>query len=346
MMSGLEAALKKDPEADIITLLGRAYSEKLESFKSIRNTKPGRVFPAKDIRSILCETDEATVLFELEPEVVSLVRDGDCLSEAIVDLLAEGEVLYEGVCATSVMVFRVDEGIAVKVTHDRSLVTEHASLTYLKEHLPAFPAPRPLGLVEFGIFYLLFTTFIPGLSLEKAWPSLDESHKHRISTQLDTLFSDLRSLPFPENTPLGSVRGDGCTDGRRDVRVNSEPILDVAQFEDFIFSASRFASPVYVAFLRRLIPAGPSRCVFTHSDLRPANIMVRQTDGAWNVVGIIDWESSGFYPEYWESVKMTNNLFPGDRVDWWLYLPRCVSPAQYPQHWLVDRVWDPNMVHS
>lgn len=346
MMSGLEAELLKNPEADIITLLGPRYSQRLKSFKGNRNTNPARAFPAKDIRSILCVTDEATVLSELEPEVTSLLHNGDCLSEAIVYLLANSEVLYEGVSAASVMVFRVNEGIALKVTHSRSLVTEYASLAYLEEHLPSFPTPGPLGLIKFGIFYLLFTTLVPGLTLEKAWPSLAEDQKHSISTQLDKLFSDLRSLPFPENTPLGSVTGAGCIDGRQRVRTNAEPILNVAQFEDFIFFASKGATPVYINFLRSLIPTYPQKCVFTHGDLRPANIIVRQSDTTWNVVGVVDWERSGFYPEYWEAVKMTNNLFPGDRFDWYEYLPRCVSAIQYPIHWLVDRVWDANMENS
>ena len=36
--------------------------------------------------------------------------------------------------------------------------------------------------------------------------------------------------------------------------------------------------------------------VFTHGDLNPFNILVREG----NVVGIIDWEFSGWYPHYWE----------------------------------------------
>jgi len=35
---------------------------------------------------------------------------------------------------------------------------------------------------------------------------------------------------------------------------------------------------------------------FTHGDLNPFNILVREG----KVVGIIDWEFSGWYPRYWE----------------------------------------------
>ena len=41
------------------------------------------------------------------------------------------------------------------------------------------------------------------------------------------------------------------------------------------------------------------RIMFAHGDLRPANTMVK--DG--NVTAIIDWEVSGWYPEYWDFAK-------------------------------------------
>ena len=71
--------------------------------------------------------------------------------------------------------------------------------------------------------------------------------------------------------------------------------------------------------------------------------MVRQDPaGAWSVVALIDWETSGFYPEYWEAVKATNLLNPSDRYTWYKYIPDSISPKRYPIDWLVDRLWDQN----
>ncbi|PFH55155.1 hypothetical protein XA68_10563 [Ophiocordyceps unilateralis] len=85
------------------------------------------------------------------------------------------------------------------------------------------------------------------------------------------------------------------------MRTNSEPIESVKQFEDFIFAGSKIASPLYVALLRS----------FTQSFQAKAN------DGSWKVVAIIDWDASGFYPEYWECVKVTNNLTSREIFDWY-----------------------------
>jgi len=186
-------------------------------------------------------------------------------------------------------------------------------------------------------------SFMPGLGLEEAWLGFEDHQKRDISCQLDDILSELRSLPFPENQPLGGVQGEGCKDMRRNIRVSSEPIMTPKEFEDFIFSKPRFGSPVYINFLRSFSPSVQTvpNCVFTHGDVRPANIKVEQNeDGGWKVVGIIDWESSGFYPAYWESLKITNNLSTIEGSDWYMYLPKCVSPLQCPTRWLLDRVWD------
>ncbi len=158
------------------------------------------------------------------------------------------------------MVFRVSEGSVVKGTSDDKAATaEYQSLAYLQQHLPSFPAPRPHGVIQFGILTLLFTDFIPGKDLEKTWPRLDETGKRAVSRQLDALLVELRSPPFRPGVPLGGVEGGGCKDARVTARVNSELIMNVQQFEDFLFTGSRVASPMYLRFLRRLMPTSPAK---------------------------------------------------------------------------------------
>jgi aminoglycoside phosphotransferase (APT) family kinase protein len=59
----------------------------------------------------------------------------------------------------------------------------------------------------------------------------------------------------------------------------------------------------------------------THSDIRPDNILVLVTDqGKIKVTGLVDWELSGAYPEYWEFVKALAGV-NCDTSDWFSYLP-------------------------
>ncbi len=304
--------------------------------------------PKSKVRLGLDATSPSAIMFGLSTELQTLLRDrSNSLSGAILNLVENGEILYTW--ASCIKVVRISEGLIVKFANEEdAATTEHHSLSYLQEHLPSFPAPKPHGVVRFGELFLLFTTFIPGTNLEKIWPRFDDSQKRNVSAQLDTFFSSLRSLPFPGNTPFGGVNGGGCRDIRRWPRTASKPITTMKQFEDFIFSASKAASPMYVQLLQNLKSVSlPSECVFTHGDLRPANIIVVQDEeGSWKVAGVIDWEASGFYPNYWESVKMTNNLAPPDRFDWYLYLPESASPNRYPIQRLVDRLWDFSMENS
>ena len=305
--------------------------------------KPNPSFPERDIRSGLDPTKNTTTIFALSAELEGLLGTYDDFSKAIVDLLLEGDVLFQDPAGASF--FRLGDSLAVKVT-GKDAVTEHASLSYLEEHISTFPAPRPHGLVCLDSSYLLFMTYIPGLTLEEVWPQLQDSDKQALSDQLNAMFRELRSLPLPDSSRLGGVQGDGCKDGRRTVRATTKPIMGVEQFKDWVFAGSRHPSPLYAEFLRSLTPVS-ERCVFTHSDVRPANIIVKvDTNGSWRVAAIVDWESSGFYPDYWESVKITNNLGPTAKSDWYKYLPTSISPSQCPTEWLVDRLWGAQMENN
>lgn len=58
--------------------------------------------------------------------------------------------------------------------------------------------------------------------------------------------------------------------------MNKEPIYDEKALQDFIFSGAKSTSALYTSLLRNLIPPTPLKCVFTHGDFRPANIIVKQ----------------------------------------------------------------------
>lgn len=56
---------------------------------------------------------------------------------------------------------------------------------------------------------------------------------------------------------------------------------------------------MYTRPLHSVMQTAGSKCVFTYGDVRAANIVADSNGGgAWKVVAIIDWASSGFYPEY------------------------------------------------
>ncbi|KAG9228581.1 hypothetical protein BJ875DRAFT_538138 [Amylocarpus encephaloides] len=291
MLMTLSLALEKGPEADLLSVLPSVYSKTLAGLREC-NT-----------RSLLQESDTAIIVSPLSDDVKKILTKDNNLSRAIIELLGRSEVLFQYPHGFSTIVLRASEAIAVKIVRDVDNITEYTSMQYLRDQKASIPAPRPHGLVKMGKFYLIFMTFISGLDLEEAWPQLEDHQKRDISGQLDVILSDLRM---------------------RNIRISSKPIMITKDFEGFIFSNS--GSPVYLKFLRSFYPSdqpGPD-CVFTHGDIRPANIKVTQNeDGSWKV-----------------SLKVTNNLSTIEGSDWYLYLPKCVSPLQCLTRWLLDRVWD------
>jgi aminoglycoside phosphotransferase (APT) family kinase protein len=189
-------------------------------------------------------------------------------------------------------------------------------------------------------------SYVPGVTLAKAWPELQESQKESMSKKLDAIFSDLRQLPRPDKLALGGVAGEGCKDTRRHTRISRMPLYTGAEFWDFQYANAPVGSKVFLEFLRRMTsPFQAQKCVFTHGDIRTANIIVQpDSDGDYQVSGIIDWEMSGFYPEDFEGTKVTNTMASNEKSDWFLHLPSCISPARFPQRWFSDFAWDKQVV--
>lgn len=216
--------------------------------------------------------------------------------------------------------------------------TEYTTLQYLREHKPEFPAPIPLGHLTMGDISIFFMTYMPGVTLAELWSDLSEGHKTCVQDQLNNLLLDLRSLPRPVDKPLGGVAGEGCKDQRRHLRRSTKAIWNCEDFNDFIFSNPKFGSPLFVQFLRNF--STPSKIVFTHGDVRPENIVVQMSDDdQCRITGLLDWEFSGFYPDYHDSVKITNCLATNESCDWYQFLPSCISPYTYPAPWLLDYNW-------
>ncbi|KAI0840596.1 hypothetical protein F5Y06DRAFT_243785 [Hypoxylon sp. FL0890] len=151
--------------------------------------------------------------------------------------------------------------------------------------------------------YLLITR-VPGLPLSRCLNILSDRDVERIGSQLKHYVAQLRDIPHlvKSDIAISNTRGEACRDHRISGANPVGPFADEAAFSQML----RFSE-------------NPARrghkIVFTHADLNPRNILVDQTvqsDGSigWTVTGIVDWETAGYYPEYWEYTKA---MFEGFR---------------------------------
>lgn len=323
------------------------------------NPKPssqGLSEPDEDIRQTICPSDPVENIFPLSDAVAELIESVSQtaanlpvgFSQRVFRALEKSEIMWKAPFPRQKGVFKCSADIVVKAVRNLEKYTEYTTLQYLELHKPNIPAPRPHGLMRMSGVSLIFMSYIPSIPLGEVWHMLDHYQKSFLSNQLNTIITDLRTLPFTEGSPLGGTAGEGCIDIRRHARTSERPITTFEDFETFLYSSPHPGGDVFVKFLRQLSPSPSNRpvprIVFTHGDIRPDNVIIELVDNKYIISGIIDWEYSGFYPDYYESVRCTNCITPYEKDDWFLYLPECVSPRIYAQWWLLDRLRETRVV--
>ncbi|KAJ7183782.1 kinase-like protein [Mycena filopes] len=141
---------------------------------------------------------------------------------------------------------------------------------------------------------------IQGRPLDTVWAEMSRQQQASVIRQLRDIIAQLRALPPPDSRAISSLYGRPCKDARVATMVPFGPFANEAQFNDFLVrhAQGNFPPDPFLDETRRMM-CDTHRIVFTHGDFAPRNILV-QGDV---VVGLIDWEHSGWYPEHWEYSK-------------------------------------------
>lgn len=198
-------------------------------------------------------------------------------------------------------------------------LTEAATMRFVTKNT-ALPVPKVYcAFVRKSRAYVVMER-IQGESLSRVWGSLSKESRHRITSQLQRMFDELRRLQPPKRSGVESCIGGSLHDSRithslpRITHSLSHKVPPVPRFGPFN-SIQKF----HLWLREGLNPSehperevdhdwidikdmvekqdGPwPATVFTHGDLNPSNIIVRGDE----VVGIIDWEFAGWYPPYWD----------------------------------------------
>ncbi|KAK4614226.1 hypothetical protein CLAFUW4_09530 [Fulvia fulva] len=169
----------------------------------------------------------------------------------------------------------------------------------LVEKYTTIPAPRPIDTLQYqGKSYLLMTR-VPGRPIGTLLTGMTDEQLQKATQDLGGYLEQLRSIP--NNSSTGAQICNSVGGGILDWRIGESQLheLTFATVTDF----HQFLTADYSRHLQE--KARPSHdkkhnIVFTHGDLNPRNILADET-GA--ITGIVDWECSGWYPEYWEYTK-------------------------------------------
>jgi aminoglycoside phosphotransferase (APT) family kinase protein len=165
---------------------------------------------------------------------------------------------------------------------------------------------------------------LPGDTLEHSWSGLDEDEKSEICTRLKSAIDDLRAIPT-----TGFYGGVGRTcipyhlfwdpDQQKEIcgpfdsegQFNAALLRKLRDIDDMNNGCMTAKVEFYARNLDTMLG---SHCpVFTHSDLQRKNVLVHRQPGKASKVSIIDWETAGWYPSYWEySLKITTMQWTDD----------------------------------
>ncbi|KAH0284987.1 kinase-like protein [Aureobasidium namibiae CBS 147.97] len=203
----------------------------------------------------------------------------------------------------------------------------------------SIPVPKVyFAFTEKECTYILMER-IHGQMAARGWVNRSDASKLNIHNNLRKLVLEMRSLS-PQSNAICSISGGSLYDLRIPQTTSRfGPSKSTQEFHDFLRNHIQAHSNHGESFLKLIglhaqLWGAP---VFTHGDLSSLNILVRGDD----VVGIIDWETAGWYPPYWEHTTACQvnpqNLFWKDEIDKFLEpMPDALEMEQLRQRYFGD----------
>ncbi|EEQ34510.1 hypothetical protein McanMca71_002511 [Microsporum canis] len=266
---------------------------------------------------------------------------------------AEIEEAPESVDHNGYKVVRVGDSYVVKYGHSVQLdLIEGENMIFIR-HATRIRVPKVYALYtvpETSMNYIVME-YIEGKPLDTQWKSLSDREKEGIMSTLKQYFTEIRKLPSPGY--FGSLcrrrmPGGMFWTSKPNPAINgpfkTEADLNEAMALKYV-AESEYRSVYRAEFYRRSLSNvfRGHESTFTHGDFQRKNVIIRSqpcnpsSDGTdsgekTHEVTLIDWETSGWYPSYWEySMAALATRWDDDWGDW---LVRTIEPfdAEFP--WL------------
>ncbi|RJE22680.1 Phosphotransferase enzyme family [Aspergillus sclerotialis] len=187
--------------------------------------------------------------------------------------------------------------------------------------------------------------YVQGVTLQAIWTSLNSSFtgKQAIVKQVAAYVDQLQLLEPPQKEVVASAGLGQCLDYR--VGYNTfGPFFNIEEFHSFLRGQIPLenCTQVYGESVTQC-HARQYRTCFAHGELCARNIIIRNGD----VVAIVDWQFSGWYPEYWEYTRAHFGLF--DMPSWYTEFQNAVP--RYDDELAAERaLWEqfdqPGMVNK
>ncbi|KAI0426010.1 kinase-like domain-containing protein [Xylaria sp. FL1042] len=210
-----------------------------------------------------------------------------------------GVHLYGSSCSLKVQ--RLPFGMYLKTAraeNHEALANEYGALQLVRRHTH-IPAPRPLDLVSNARTSYLLTSRVPGLLLGACIDTLSDDEVNTLVCDLQSCLGQLRAIA-KEVAPqyaITNALGKPCYD----YRIIAGVVYDEERgdFAGPFVDEEEFNKTLQMGALPGVSHRSGHKIVFTHADLNMRNVLMQNG----RLSGIVDWENSGWFPEYWDYTK-------------------------------------------
>ncbi|KAK2865486.1 hypothetical protein FQN49_003525 [Arthroderma sp. PD_2] len=222
-------------------------------------------------------------------------------------------------------------GLVMKWT-DRTSIEEVAAMQMAEA--AGMPVPKFICCGEhpnapYNRVFSILMTRLPGVTLENSDDSLQVEGEEPWLEELKTCVTAMRQWRAPDKLATGSVIRTSLRSPRVPGHIMG-PFVNEKELYEYLFSpASAHGFTSNDEYQETLLQAKkiqerPHRITFTHGDFKAHNILV---DDDGHLSGFLDWESAGWYPEYWE---FTTAMRFG-RDSWWFQVASWIGGDQYSE---------------
>jgi hypothetical protein len=201
------------------------------------------------------------------------------------------------------------EAVAIKVCHrDVLLKSEADTLQHVTQNT-SVKAPKLHRVYEVDSARAMETDFVPGVPLDTVWGSFGIETKVVLASRLQEQVLAIRTST---QSFIGRVDFQPTFDIYRPLQNQScGAFLTECQFDahkvHMLEADGRKDMADLLSGMLSKLRTNPTTFVLTHGDLNPWNIHVQNTGSGWQICGTLDWERSGFLPDYAEyTIAMTN----------------------------------------
>ncbi|KAJ5702807.1 hypothetical protein N7488_010355 [Penicillium malachiteum] len=191
------------------------------------------------------------------------------------------KLVYDIRCYTAVFSVGTEAFCKIK-PHKTNMTPEVVTLNFVHTHRPDLDVPHVFHNTIRDDRSFFFMSRVPGRTLAEAWPSLDETWKHRY---VEFVTKVCVSLQLLERDKIGGVDGNG-----------------IEQQHLFGYNEEKQTDPPILQQKCERLGMDCSKFFFCHLDLGPVNLIVEDVPTSGRV-GFIDWESAGFFPREWLRTK-------------------------------------------